>query len=207
MTCGLQALFIKSPRSNQCASWVPWGYSEESYNPIWDSLVWKASQLRVPAASRLRPCHILDGLGYFWFVFSLYPSPLPSLSLSFPSSPSSLLLSSLHQVELARWLPLLWSIVCLIRMCSGVLKGTLWPSATQSLEPNRYCCVVAMGSFLCFQVILYALKISGEIRWSFKCMTSIVIVRTKLWYCEKIFPCLEHSRHLMKASISEWINK
>lgn len=111
MTCGLQALFIKSPRSNQCASWVPWGYSEESYNPIWDSLVWKASQLRVPAASRLRPCHILDGLGYFWFVFSLYPSPLPSLSLSFPSSPSSLLLSSLHQVELARWLPLLWSIV------------------------------------------------------------------------------------------------
>lgn len=111
MTCGLKALFIKSPRSNQCASWVPWGYSEESYNLIWDSLMWKANQPRVRAALRLCPYHIPDGLGYFWIVFSLYPSLHPPFLYPSLPSPSSLLLSTLHQVELSRWLPLLWSIM------------------------------------------------------------------------------------------------
>lgn len=122
---------------------------------------------------------VIFGLSFLFIPPATLPfSILPSLPLPLSFFPLSIMLSWPYDF-------LCYDQLCLLRMCSGEFKGTLWQSATQSLEPSRYCCVMAKGSFLCFQIILYALKINGEIRWSFKWMTSIVIVRTKLWYCEK----------------------
>lgn len=121
---------------------------------------------------------VIFGLSFLFIPPFSLPFSIP-LSLPLPLSfPLSIKLSCPDDF-------LCYDQLCLLHMCSGELKGTLLQSATQSLEPSRYCCVVAKASFLRFQIILYALKFNGEIIWSFKCMTSIVIVRTKPWYCEK----------------------